>query len=68
MSQVSYQPGDRWWAFQSVEATIFVCLAAPLVGLTVSWVSRRLAWSAPVRLRRLDRRAEAAVSRLASSS
>jgi hypothetical protein len=42
-SWVYYQPGDRWWAFQSVEAAIFAGLAALLIGLTVYWVSRRLA-------------------------
>ncbi|TMC07851.1 MAG: hypothetical protein E6J41_15395 [Chloroflexi bacterium] len=43
LSWVSYQPGDRWWAFQSIEAAIFAGLAALFVGLTVYWVSRRLA-------------------------
>jgi hypothetical protein len=37
-----YQPGDRFWTFQSIEAAIFIGLAALLVGLTVYWVTRRL--------------------------
>jgi hypothetical protein len=43
VSWAYYQPGDRWWAFQSIEAAIFAGLAALLVGLTIYWVSRRLA-------------------------
>jgi hypothetical protein len=43
LSWVYYQPGDRWWTFQSIEAAIFAGLAALLIGLTVYWVSRRLA-------------------------
>jgi ABC-2 family transporter protein len=38
-----YQPGDRFWLFQGVEAAIFVALAALLVGLTYSWTTRRVA-------------------------
>jgi hypothetical protein len=38
-----YQPGDRFWAFQGIEATIFLALAALLVGLTFYWVNRRIA-------------------------
>jgi hypothetical protein len=37
-----YQPGDRFWTFQSIEAAIFIGLAALLIGLTVYWVTRRL--------------------------
>jgi hypothetical protein len=40
---VYYQPGDRFWGFQGIEATIFLALAALLVGLTFYWVNRRIA-------------------------
>jgi hypothetical protein len=39
---ILYQPGDRFWTFQAIEAGIFLGLAALLVGLTVYWVTRRL--------------------------
>jgi ABC-2 family transporter protein len=39
---VYYQPGDRFWLFQGIEAAIFVALAALLVGLTYYWVTRRV--------------------------
>ncbi len=40
---IVYQPGDRWWLFQGIEAAIYVVLAVLLVGLTFYWVTRRLA-------------------------
>jgi hypothetical protein len=33
-SQVIYQPATRFWAFQGIEAGIFVVLAAALIALT----------------------------------
>ena len=33
-SQVTYQPATRFWAFQGIEAGIFVVLAAALITLT----------------------------------
>jgi hypothetical protein len=41
-SSILYQPGDRFWTFQGIEAGIFLALAALLVGLTVYWVTHRL--------------------------
>jgi hypothetical protein len=37
---ISYQPGDRFWTFQLLEAAIFVGLAAAVVGLTLFLVRR----------------------------
>ncbi len=35
---VTYQPDSRFWAFQGMEAGIFVVLALALVGFTWWWV------------------------------
>jgi hypothetical protein len=40
MTQVVYQPADRYWPFQLIEAGIFVTLAAALIVVTVLWVRR----------------------------
>jgi ABC-type transport system involved in multi-copper enzyme maturation permease subunit len=37
-----YQPGDRFWAFQSIETGILLALSVVLVGFTVYWVIRRV--------------------------
>lgn len=37
----AYQPGDRFWLFQSVEAAIFVIFGIALLALTVWLVARR---------------------------
>ena len=37
-----FQPGDRFWAFQSIESAILTILAAALIGFTIYWVTRRL--------------------------
>jgi hypothetical protein len=37
----TYQPDSRFWAFQGIEAGIFVVLAVALVGFTMWWVLRR---------------------------
>jgi hypothetical protein len=42
-TQITYQPGSRFWAFQGIESAIFVALAAVLVGITVWAVKRRIA-------------------------
>jgi hypothetical protein len=36
-----YQPADRFWSFQAIEATIFLALAAVLVTLGTWWLARR---------------------------
>jgi hypothetical protein len=38
---LTYQPADRFWEFQGIEAAIFLVIAAALVVLTVVWVLRR---------------------------
>lgn len=38
---VSYQPADRYWPFQFIEAGIFVALAALLVAVTFAVINRR---------------------------
>ena len=37
----SFQPGDRFWAFQTIEAAILCGLALLIVGCAVYWVTRR---------------------------
>jgi hypothetical protein len=39
----TYQPGNRFWAFQGIESAIFLTLAAVLVVITLSVVKHRLA-------------------------
>jgi hypothetical protein len=38
---ITYQPADRYWAFQGVETGIFVLLAAALIAVTAILVLRR---------------------------
>lgn len=38
---VSYQPASRYWAFQGIEAGIFVALAVALLAVTYAVISRR---------------------------
>jgi hypothetical protein len=38
---VTYQPGDRYWPFQFIEAGVFVALAALLVAVAFAVISRR---------------------------
>jgi hypothetical protein len=38
---LTYQPGDRYWAFQGIETGIFLVLAAALVAVTVVTLLRR---------------------------
>src|SRR5215831_13223782 len=38
-----YQPADRFWTFQGIEAGIFVALALALLVLTVWWLRKRIA-------------------------
>jgi hypothetical protein len=38
---ITYQPADRYWAFQGIETAIFVVLAAALVAVTAIVVLRR---------------------------
>ncbi len=35
-----YQPADRFWIFQSIEAAVFLALALALIGFTIWWVKR----------------------------
>jgi hypothetical protein len=38
----AYQPADRYWAFQGIEAAIFALLAAALTMLTLWWLRHRI--------------------------
>ena len=38
---ITYQPGDRFWAFQGIETGIFVALAAVLIAVTAVVLLRR---------------------------
>jgi hypothetical protein len=40
---VTYQPVNRYWAFQSYETAIFIGLALVLAGFCFWWVRNRLA-------------------------
>lgn len=42
-SVVLYQPVDRFWMFQGIEAAIFVALALTLLVLTLWWMRQRIA-------------------------
>ncbi len=37
-----YQPGERFWTFQAIEADIFVLLALLLLGLSAWWLRHRV--------------------------
>lgn len=37
-----FQPGDRFWAFQSIESAILTGLAVILIGFAIYWVTRRV--------------------------
>lgn len=39
----TYQPADRFWPFQGIEAGILVALAVGLLALAIWWVRRRIA-------------------------
>ena len=43
---VTYQPASRFWAFQGIEAGIFVALTAVALGITIWLLRRRAAWVA----------------------
>lgn len=43
---VTYQPADRFWTFQFIEAGIFVALTAAALGVTIWLLHRRAAWTA----------------------
>jgi hypothetical protein len=38
---LTYQPANRFWAFQGIESTIFLVLAATLLGLAFLVLKRR---------------------------
>ena len=37
-----YQAGDRFWAFQSIEATVLSVLALLILGFAMYWTARRV--------------------------
>jgi hypothetical protein len=39
----TYQPADRFWLFQGIEAAILLALALGLLGLAIWWVRKRVA-------------------------
>jgi ABC-2 family transporter protein len=39
----TWQPGSRFWLFQSVEAAVFISIALALAALSIWWVRRRIA-------------------------
>ncbi len=39
---ITYQPADRFWPFQFIEAGIFLALSAVLLTVTVLWIRHRL--------------------------
>jgi ABC-type transport system involved in multi-copper enzyme maturation permease subunit len=43
---ITYQPADRFWPFQFIEAGIFVALTAAALGATIWLLHRRPTWSA----------------------
>ena len=43
---ITYQPADRFWSFQFIEAGIFVALTAAALGATIWLLHRRVAWTA----------------------
>jgi len=43
---VTYQPADRFWAFQGIEAGIYVALTAAALGATIWLLHRRATWTA----------------------
>jgi len=43
---VTYQPADRFWPFQFIEAGIFVALTAAALGATIWLLHRRAHWTA----------------------
>ena len=42
----TYQPADRFWTFQFIEAGIFVALTAAALGATIWLLRRRASWAA----------------------
>jgi ABC-type transport system involved in multi-copper enzyme maturation permease subunit len=43
---ITYQPADRFWPFQFIEAGIFVALTAVALGATIWLLHRRASWTA----------------------
>lgn len=37
-----FQPGDRFWVFQTIESAILAALALLILGLAIYWVTRRV--------------------------
>jgi hypothetical protein len=42
VESITYQPASRFWAFQAIELSLFLGVAAVLLCLTVWWVRRRI--------------------------
>lgn len=42
LEYISYQPADRFWAFQGIETAIFASVAVAFLALTIWWVARRI--------------------------
>jgi hypothetical protein len=40
---ITYQPADRFWLFQGIEAALFLALAGACIALTFWWVRKRAA-------------------------
>ena len=40
---VTFQPADRFWLFQGIEAALFLALAGVCIAITFWWVRRRAA-------------------------
>ncbi|MGC2008413.1 hypothetical protein [Trebonia sp.] len=43
---ITYQPADRFWPFQFIEAGIFVALTAAALGTAIWLLHRRATWTA----------------------
>ncbi len=41
-ASASYHPDSRFWLFQTIEAGIFVALAAALLVFSIWWIRRRI--------------------------
>jgi hypothetical protein len=41
-SHATYQPADRFWLFQTIEAGIFVAMALALLAFSVWWIRKRI--------------------------
>lgn len=42
LQYVTFQPADRFWAFQGIETALYLGLAVALLALTIYWVRHRI--------------------------